>query len=116
MVSHEVTAPALEHKFGKNYRLTDIEFPYGSEVVKEAIASGQAINFRFVHKKKSWYLYLTTQRAAAAITSRKALGVIGVDLNPSHLAWAETDRYGNLSTFGNIATPLLFSLMIMLAA
>lgn len=98
--------PALEHKFGKIYRLTDIEFPYGSEVIKKAIASKQAINFRCVRKQKGWYLYLTTQRPAAAITSRKALGVIGVDLNPSHLAWAETDRYGNLSTFGNIPTPL----------
>lgn len=98
--------PALEHKYGKYYHISGLKIPYGSEVVNDAIAQQHAISFRFVRKNKGWYVYLTTPRAEAPIVTKKALGTIGVDLNPSHLAWAESDRYGNLINYGNILTPL----------
>ena len=98
--------PALKHKYGQYYHLAEINFAYGNDVIARAIAKEQAISFRLIRKKKGWYLHLTTDRAASPTTTRRTLGAVGVDLNPSHLAWAETDRYGNLLNCDNIPTPL----------
>lgn len=98
--------PKLQAKYGDIYILKNLSFSYGQEEIAHAIQNEQALNFRIVHKKKGWYLHLTTELDEPPKTTKKALGAIGVDLNPSLLAWAECDRHGNLIDFGTIPTPL----------
>jgi IS605 OrfB family transposase len=98
--------PHLQSEYGNYHTIENVSFPYGQAEVSQAIAKKQAINYRLVHKKKSWYLHLTTQREDAPQITRKEPGSIGVDLNPSHLSWAEVNRHGNLIAFGNLPTPL----------
>lgn len=98
--------PHLQAGYGDCYTIANISFAYGKEEVTQAIAKKQAINYRLIYKKKNWYLQLTTQREDAPQITRKELGAIGIDLNPSHLSWAEVNRHGNLIAFGNIPTPL----------
>jgi len=97
--------PALSEKYGKHVNIP-IKFSYGQDVINDAIKNETALNYRFVRKAKGWYLYLTTDIAAAKKITRKELGTIGVDLNKAHLAWAEINRHGNLIKFDTIHTPI----------
>ena len=97
--------PALEKKYGK-YVEIPVKFKYREELIADAIKNEQAISYRFVRKEKDWYLFLTTERKTTKKVSRRCLGAIGVDVNKAHLAWAETDRHGNMIKFGKIQTPL----------
>ena len=81
-------------------------YNYGNDLIAEALKNGQAINYRLVYKEKNWYLFVTTEKKAAAIITKRRLGAIGVDLNKAHVAWAEIDRHGNLIKFGKIPTPV----------
>ena len=96
--------PALEDKFGKYVEICP-DFKYGHDIIDFAIKNQQALNYRFVRKQRGWYLFLTTKREPVEITTNKELGAIGVDLNKDHLAWAETDRFGNLVDFSHVNTP-----------
>jgi len=98
-------APALQEKFG-NYVDIPVQFNYRVQIIMEALANGQAINYRFVRKAKGWYIHVTTEKAAMERVTRRDCGAIGVDLNKAHLAWAETNRHGNLIHSGTIATPI----------
>ena len=93
--------PSLQEEQGK-YIEIPVEFSYGQEIILEALKNDQAINYRFVHKEKGWYLFLTTKRVVAKQQTKRSLGAIGVDLNKAHLAWAETNRHGNLVKHGKI--------------
>ena len=96
--------PALEEKYGK-YVHIPVKFNYGQKIINYALTKGQAINYRFVRKNEQWYLFLTTKREPEQASTKKELGAIGVDMNKAHLAWAETDRFGNLIKFDRINTP-----------
>ena len=95
--------PSLQEEQGK-YIEIPVEFSYGQEIISAALKKQQAINYRFVRKEKGWYLFLTTKRVVAKQQTKRSLGAIGVDLNKSHLAWAETNRHGNLVKYGKIGT------------
>lgn len=97
--------PRLEKQLGQ-YISIPIEFSYGQDLIDYALSKPQAINYRFVRKEKGWYVFLTTQRPPVKLRTQKRLGVIGVDVNKAHLAWAETNRHGNLIGFDTISTPI----------
>ena len=86
--------------------IAEVSFNYRKEQLAFALTQQQAINYRFIRKSKGWYLHVTTNVKAAPVTTNKYLGAIGVDLNPSHIAFAEINRHGNLVNFGTIATPV----------
>ena len=62
-------------------------------------------------KKGKFYAYFTAKEEYPAIEITKDYGVIGIDLNayPSHIAWAETDEFGNLLAYGEVPTPELYT-------
>ncbi len=95
----------LEDEIGK-YIEIPVDFAYGEDIIANALKNKQAISFRFLRKGKSWYVFLTTKRPVVKIKTRKDLGVIGVDVNKAHLAWAETNRHGNIVAYGKEQTPL----------
>ena len=96
----EIRVPrCLEKKIGQYIRVP-VKFSYGHEIIAEALKQKQAINYRFVRKEKGWYLFLTTERREPEIITKKKFGAIGIDVNKDHLAWSETDRFGNLICFG----------------
>ncbi|MBU1558059.1 hypothetical protein KKC45_03795, partial [Patescibacteria group bacterium] len=97
--------PSLEKKYGKHIEIP-INFSYGKDIINNALLSKQAINYRFVRKENTWYLFLTTKRKEIEHSTKQGLGAIGVDLNKAHIAWAETNRHGNLVKFGKIITPI----------
>lgn len=97
--------PGLEDQFGSHVNIP-VSFTYKQDVINEAIKKKQAMNYRFVRKEKGWYLFLTTKEIERKTTTSKQLGAIGVDLNSSHVAFAETNRHGNLVDYGKISTPI----------
>ena len=97
--------PSLENEYGKYIKIP-VKFSYGQDIINNALSKKQAISYRFLRKEKSWYLFLTTKRENVVCTSRKELGVVGIDLNKAHIAYAETDRYGNIIKYGKIITPI----------
>lgn len=62
-------------------------------------------------RNDQFYAFITVEEKLPEITITRDNGVIGVDLNayPSHIAWAETDRNGNLLEYGTIPMPELSS-------
>ncbi|WP_242823284.1 IS200/IS605 family accessory protein TnpB-related protein [Thermaerobacter subterraneus] len=86
---------ALAGRLGRHVWLHGIRFPYGQDVILAALASGQAISYRFVRQNGAWYVFATTERPAAPITTWRRAGALGADLNPDRLAVAEVDRFGN---------------------
>lgn len=102
-----------EHFLQKHLRISNIRFPYGQEVLCQALRENQArrslqkigspeykqrglaITYRFVRDEKGWRLFASAVLPAPAYTTKKELGLVGIDLNIDHLALAETDRFGN---------------------
>jgi IS605 OrfB family transposase len=91
-----------------------VHFNYGHGNVLKALQNGTALSYRFHrdnHTTSGWRVFVATDTLEAKITSLdKNLGVIGVDFNADHLAWAHVDRFGNASNktacFGRIDLPL----------
>lgn len=87
-----------------------VHFNYGQDQVLKAIENGIALSYRFHrddHTTSGWRVFVSTDTADAnQISLSIDLGVIGVDFNADHLAWAHTDRFGNASNkpdrFGRI--------------
>ncbi|MEW6656475.1 MAG: IS200/IS605 family accessory protein TnpB-related protein [Aquificota bacterium] len=81
------------------------------EKIKEIAFSGRAYSVELKLRDGNVYAYFTAEEEYPQIEITKAYGVIGIDLNayPNHIAWAETDEYGNLLSYGEIAMPELGS-------
>ncbi|MFN3599495.1 MAG: IS200/IS605 family accessory protein TnpB-related protein, partial [Aquificaceae bacterium] len=79
--------------------------------LKEIALSGNAYSVELKVKDGEIYAYFTADEEYPPIEITKEYGVIGVDLNayPNHMAWAETDEYGNLISYGTIPMPELSS-------
>ena len=92
---------AMETSCGKSLTLP-IRLPRGSELIRAALQSGQAINYRFLRDEKGWRVFVTTEVSPVNIISRRTLGAFAIDINEDHLALAETDRHGNLMKTCNI--------------
>ena len=94
--------------------IEDVRFNYGQDNVVKALKAGTALSYRFHrddHTASGWRVFVSTDTVEAEFTSLdKNLGVIGVDFNADHLAWAHVDRFGNASNkagcFGRIDLPL----------
>ena len=97
--------PKLAEEFGRHVNIP-VEFHYKEHVIRDAIANEQAINYRFVRQNDNWYVFVTTRLQATEKITRRQCGAIGIDLNHSHIAYAETNRHGNLVHHGKINTPI----------
>ncbi|WP_372368331.1 hypothetical protein [Candidatus Uabimicrobium sp. HlEnr_7] len=95
--------PALEKEFGR-YVDIPVKFSYKQDVIKYVLQKNQAMNYRFVRKKENWYLFVTTKYKNVDVITNKNWGAIGVDLNHSYIAVAETNRHGNLVRHQKIYT------------
>ena len=61
-----------------------------------------ALSWRFIRDKKGWRVLVSFDEPKVAVTTDAKAGVLSVDLNADHLAWAELDRFGNPVDAGNI--------------
>ena len=79
--------------------------------IKAIAFSGKAYSVEINLENGSYYAKFTIEEEFPPIEITKAYGVIGVDLNafPEHMAWAETDEYGKLISYGKINMPELNS-------
>ncbi len=86
---------ALEEKHGKYLQLPLIQFAYGQQAFVDALSQGQAISYRFKKDDKSWRVFASIEAKKKLTLSLEGKGVIGIDLNTDHIAYVETDRFGN---------------------
>ena len=100
-----ITIPGI----GLNYGLRDIMAAINENSERNVLKSrqqqaihgeryklyGQAISYRFLKDAKGWRVFITVDKKAPKIITKKQLGTIGVDLNQHHLAVTATDRAGN---------------------
>ena len=97
-ISLRIRLPDALHKYGKYVVINDIYFSYGHELIVSALKNTEfpvAISYRFVRDKKSWKVMASLPVQNPSVTTRKELGVVGLDINAGHLAVVETDRSGN---------------------
>jgi IS605 OrfB family transposase len=89
---------ALEEKHGKYLEIENINFAYGMESILTSLnePDGQAISYRFKKDEKGWRVFAATALKKKESISQEGIGVIGIDINSDHIAYAETDRFGNL--------------------
>ncbi len=89
---------ALEEKYGKYLEIENINFAYGMEAIVASLSdpNGQAISYRFKKDEKGWRVFASTALKKKESLSQENIGVIGIDINSDHIAYAETDRFGNL--------------------
>ncbi len=104
--------PDVLQENGKYLIIPNVRFKYGHDVILSSLRSclerkssgdksfGVAISYRFKKDKKGWILFLTTSRAQPEKVTKEGIGAIGVDINANHLAFAETDRFGNIINKG----------------
>jgi hypothetical protein len=101
-------ADQFSDTYGKYIRFTNVTFPYGQEFLDEAklffmgtTRNGNpqkyftSITYRFLKRKKDWYLNATVNRVTPKIGTSKNNGLIGIDLNAGFLSICEIDRFGN---------------------
>jgi IS605 OrfB family transposase len=61
-----------------------------------------ALSWRFIRDDKGWRVLVSFDEPKVAVTTDAKAGVLAVDLNADHLAWAELDRFGNPVETGNL--------------
>lgn len=61
-----------------------------------------ALSWRFMRDKNGWRVLVSFEEPKPAPRLDVRVGVLAVDLNADHLAWAELDRFGNPVATGNI--------------
>jgi hypothetical protein len=88
---------ALESKYGKYLEIKKIAFAYGQDAILASLNNpeGQALSYRFKKDEKSWRVFVSTALKKVDPISQEENGVIGIDLNADHIAYIETDRFGN---------------------
>ena len=108
----------IEKGAPKFLAIEGVRFEYGQDnilkILKENGVSKSenkiALSYHF-HKDDDtptgWRVFVSTDVADAEVVSTKAeFGVLGVDFNADHLAWAKTDRNGNVTDFNKIEIPV----------
>ena len=92
--------PVLEGQYGRHLEIPKIAFRYGQAEINGAFLRGEAVTYRFLRRDppsgEQWYIQATVDRPDAEVTTRRGLGALGVDLNPTHVDVAEIDRFGNV--------------------
>ncbi|WP_066062046.1 IS200/IS605 family accessory protein TnpB-related protein [Neobacillus soli] len=105
--------------FGKYIEFSSVIFPYGQEWLDKAkvpsmgfTRSGSpqkyysSITYRFMKRKKGWYVNATVERETPKAGTTNDNGLIGIDLNAGFLAICEIDRFGNPIHSWTIKTPM----------
>jgi hypothetical protein len=85
----------LRDALGGMVRIPNVRFPYGEELLIDAILRGEAVSYRFVRKEKGWYILASVKPLVVPIDTDLGRGAIGVDVGPGCLAAVETDARGN---------------------
>jgi hypothetical protein len=100
----------LEEKYGTHRKIENVSFPYGQELLEDAILNPigvedgkeiyRPVSFRLLERKQTegdsgLYCQAIFQQKNPEIQSDARLGAIGIDLNADHIAMMETDRFGN---------------------
>jgi IS605 OrfB family transposase len=80
----------------RRYAWFETHLAYGADHVLNALASRQAISFRFLRDHKGWRVFVSTVPIRVEPIQDRRNGTLGVDLNADHLAASLTDRFGNL--------------------
>jgi IS605 OrfB family transposase len=88
---------ALEQKYGKYLTIDDVFFSYGHDAILASLNNpdGQALSYRFKKDKKGFRVFVSTALEKKDPISREGYGYIGIDINIDHIAYTETDRFGN---------------------
>ncbi len=88
---------ALEADHGKYLTIENVVFAYGHEALLASLnhPDGQAISYRFKKDEKGWRVFASTALEKKDPISQEGRGAIGIDLNADHIAYVETDRFGN---------------------
>jgi IS605 OrfB family transposase len=88
---------AIVEKRGKYIEIRNVTFAYGHEAILASLANpeGQAISYRFKKDEKGFRVFVSTNLKKPDVISIEGNGMIGVDLNVNHIAYVETDRFGN---------------------
>jgi IS605 OrfB family transposase len=85
----------LVKKHGKYITFSGVFFKYGHEEILKALASGQAVSYRFKKDEKGWRVFASCKQQSAPIVTNQAKGAIGIDINANHIALVEIDHNGN---------------------
>ncbi len=74
------------------------------------LIQGVPYSVRVQRRNGRYYAYITFEEPLPEVEIGFESGAIGIDLNafPSHIAWAEVGKDGNLKSYGEIPTPHLF--------
>ena len=74
------------------------------------LIQGVSYSVRLRKRNSRYYCYITFEEELPSIEIGFEEGAIGIDLNafPSHIAWAEVGKDGNLRSCGEVHTPHLF--------
>lgn len=88
---------ALEKTHGKYLEIENIFFAHGQDAILASLnaTEGQALSYRFKRDAKGWTILVSTELKKPNPVSLEGNGVIGIDLNADHIAYIETDRFGN---------------------
>jgi len=95
--------------YGKYIVFENIKFPYGQEVIDNAIKTyigetkgrkpvkycNSAISYRFIKNEHGWYINATAETDVPDIITSKEIGCIGVDMNAGFISCCGVDRFGN---------------------
>ena len=101
----------LPNALKEKYTLVSgLRFEHGHEAIVASIGRNlsddkkewQAISYRFLKDDKGWRVFATVSLPEVKRISDLRFGVIGVDINESHLAVTETDRFGNPVEFFSV--------------
>ncbi|MHB1544901.1 MAG: IS200/IS605 family accessory protein TnpB-related protein, partial [Gammaproteobacteria bacterium] len=74
--------------------------PYSRVVYPDNLS---ALSWRFRRDQKGWRVLVSFKEPQVTVTTDTKAGVLAVDLNADHLAWAELDRFGNPVETGSIS-------------
>jgi IS605 OrfB family transposase len=91
--------------------ISGVRFKHGHEAIAASIGRNlsddkndrQAISYRFLKDDKGWRVFATVSLPEVKRISDLRFGVIGVDINESHSAVTETDRFGNPIEFFSVS-------------
>jgi IS605 OrfB family transposase len=88
---------AMVGRWGKYLEIPNVTFPYGHEHILASLnnSEGQALSYRFKKDNKGFRVFVSTNLEKPPVVSREGNGAIGIDLNTDHIAYVETDRFGN---------------------
>ena len=89
---------ALENEFGKYIEIENLFFNYGQKDILAALnhPEGRALSYRFKKDDKGWKVFVSVAIEKPVPVCKNNIGVIGIDLNADHIAYVETDCFGNI--------------------